>query len=72
MYFKGCNMSKEQFLEMFRQCVEDGNIVIGLEKDYDYDNYVDIYPRIFINNLDNEEIYDSRNTFKHMGFNIKE
>lgn len=65
-------MDKEKFLEMFKQCIEDGNIVIGLEKDYDYDNYVDIYPRVFINNLNNEEIYDSGSKLKYMGFSIKE
>lgn len=64
-------MDKEKFLEMFAQCVKDGNIVLVLEENYEYDNYKDIYPRLFIYNSNNEEIYDSRDKFINMGVSVK-
>lgn len=63
-------MNKAEFLELFKQCVEDGNIVIGLEKGYEYHNYLDIYPRVIIKNIDNEEVYDSKSDLKDMGITI--
>lgn len=64
--------SKEEFLAIFQKCIEDGNIVIGLEKEYNYDSYINIYPTINIYNPKTKENYDSGEKFKYMSISIKE
>lgn len=65
-------MNKEEFLTMFRKCIEDGDIVIGLEKENDYDNYINIYPSINIYNSKIKESYNSEEMFRFVGISIKE
>ena len=41
-------MNKEEFLKLFKQCVEDGDIKIKLTDNLDYDGNRNIYTRASI------------------------
>lgn len=65
-------ISKEDFLNMFQKCIEEGDIVIGLEKEYAYDNDIIVYPTISIYRSMEKENYDSGEKFRCMAISIRE
>lgn len=48
-------MNKNEFLKMFNECVENGDIVIGLENERCHDG-MHIYPTISIRNQETGEM----------------
>lgn len=64
-------MNKEEFLAMFKSCIEDNSITIGLEEEWDCDGYVNVYPVVNMYNQATEENYSSKEKFKYAGISIK-